>query len=95
MKDIKLFQDKIIKNDFSFNTKSCLSLINQNNLNDNKQYLDKLIRLRDKKIIKVVTGVRRCGKSTLLKQFEQYLLENGVVEEQIISIIFCNIIYIF
>ena len=52
-----------------------------------KQYLDRLIRLRDKKIIKVVTGVRRCGKSTLLKQFEQYLLENGVVEEQIISII--------
>lgn len=43
MKDIKLFQDKIIKNDFSFNTKSYLSLINQNNLNDNKQYLDKLI----------------------------------------------------
>ena len=43
MKDIKLFQDKIIKNDFSFNTKSYLSLINQNNLNDNKQYLDRLI----------------------------------------------------
>ena len=45
-----------------------------------KQYLDRLIRLRDKKIIKVVTGVRRCGKSTLLKQFERYLLENGGVE---------------
>lgn len=43
MKDIKLFQDKIIKNDFSFNIKSYLSLINQNNLNDNKQYLDRLI----------------------------------------------------
>ena len=56
-----------------------------------KQYLDRLIRLRDKKIIKVVTGVRRCGKSTLLKQFEQYLLENGVVKEQIISINFEDI----
>jgi hypothetical protein len=56
-----------------------------------KQYLDRLIRLRDKKIIKVVTGVRRCGKSTLLKQFEQYLLENGVVKDQIISINFEDI----
>lgn len=56
-----------------------------------KQYLDRLIRLRDKKIIKVVTGVRRCGKSTLLKQFERYLLESGVVEEQIISINFEDI----
>ena len=43
MKDIKLFQDKIVKGDFSFDHKSYLSLINQNNLNDNKQYLDRLI----------------------------------------------------
>ena len=43
MKDIKLFQDKIVKDDFSFDTKSYLSLINQNNLNENKQYLDKLV----------------------------------------------------
>lgn len=58
-----------------------------------KQYLDRMIRLKDKKIIKVVTGVRRCGKSTLLKQFEQYLLENGAVEEQVISINFEDIAF--
>lgn len=56
-----------------------------------KQYLDKLIHLKDKQIIKVVTGVRRCGKSTLLKQFEQYLVENGTSKEQIISINFEDI----
>lgn len=51
-----------------------------------KQYLDKIKKLRDQQIIKVVTGVRRCGKSTLLKQFQEYLLESGVSREQIIDI---------
>lgn len=58
-----------------------------------KQYLNKLIRLKDTKLIKVVTGVRRCGKSTLLKQFEQYLLENGISKEQIIIINFEDITF--
>lgn len=49
-----------------------------------KQYLDKLIKLKDKQVIKVVTGVRRCGKSTLLLQFQGYLREQGVDGEQII-----------
>lgn len=49
-----------------------------------KQYLDKLIKLKDKQVIKVVTGVRRCGKSTLLLQFQEYLREQGVDGEQII-----------
>ena len=40
-----------------------------------KEYLDKLIAFKDKQIIKVVTGVRRCGKSTLLEIFQNYLLE--------------------
>ena len=53
-----------------------------------KQYLDKIKKLRDQQIIKVVTGVRRCGKSTLLKQFQAYLLESGVSKEQIIAINF-------
>ena len=51
-----------------------------------KQYLEKLKKLKDQPIIKVVTGVRRCGKSTLLKQFQEHLLQTGVAKEQIISI---------
>ncbi|HQD39457.1 MAG: ATP-binding protein [Firmicutes bacterium] len=53
-----------------------------------KRYLEKLKKLKDKQIIKVVTGVRRCGKSTLLKQFQEYLKSCGVEERQIISINF-------
>ena len=40
---------------------------------ERKEYFDKLVGYKDKKIIKVVTGVRRCGKSTLLKMFQDYL----------------------
>ena len=53
-----------------------------------QQYLDKLIKLRDKQVIKVVTGFRRCGKSTLLMQFKDFLKECGVEDGQIISINF-------
>lgn len=53
-----------------------------------KEYLDKLIACRDKQIIKVVTGVRRCGKSTLLEMYQDYLKQQGVTEEQIIAINF-------
>ncbi len=52
------------------------------------QYLDKLKKVQNQQIIKVVTGVRRCGKSTLLKQFQNFLLESGVQPEQIIAINF-------
>ena len=45
---------------------------------ERKEYLDNLMSLRDKKIIKVVTGVRRCGKSTLFELYINYLRENGV-----------------
>lgn len=53
-----------------------------------KEYLDLLCRWRDKQIIKVVSGVRRCGKSTLFTLFKQNLLKQGVGEKQIISINF-------
>lgn len=53
-----------------------------------KQYLEKLKKLQDKQIIKVVTGVRRCGKSTLLQQFREYLTMNGADSAQMISINF-------
>lgn len=53
-----------------------------------EEYLNKLIALKDKKIIKVVTGVRRCGKSKLLEMYRKWLLEQGVEEERIVSINF-------
>ena len=58
-----------------------------------KEYLDKLIGFKDKQLIKIVTGIRRCGKSTLLEMFRDYLLENGVSKEQIISINFEDMDY--
>ena len=51
-----------------------------------KEYLDKIIALKDKQIIKVVTGVRRCGKSTLMELFKEYLRNNGVYDEQIVAV---------
>lgn len=57
-----------------------------------ERYLDKLIQLRDKQLIKVVTGVRRCGKSTLLLQFQNYLKKQGVAPEQIIALNFEDIV---
>lgn len=60
---------------------------------ERKEYLDWLIRQREKQIIKVVTGVRRCGKSTLFEIYHDYLLENGVEPTQIISLNFEDIEY--
>ena len=47
------------------------------------KYIDKLNKLRDKQIIKVLTGVRRSGKSTILKLYQEQLLKAGVKQEQI------------
>lgn len=51
-----------------------------------KEYLDRLIQWREKQMIKVITGVRHCGKSTLLKLYIDYLRSNGVEDEQIVII---------
>lgn len=55
-----------------------------------ENYLSILKNFKDQQIIKVITGIRRCGKSTLLELFIDYLKENGVEENQIISINFEN-----
>ena len=50
------------------------------------EYLNQLKRFKDKDLIKVVTGIRRCGKSTLFELFINYLKENGIKNDQIINI---------
>jgi predicted AAA+ superfamily ATPase len=51
-------------------------------------YLNRLIGFKDKQLIKVITGVRRCGKSTLLEIYQNHLLDNGILPEQIIAVNF-------
>lgn len=46
---------------------------------ERKEYMALLEKWRDKKVIKVVTGIRRCGKSSLLRMFREKLLEEGCV----------------
>ena len=53
---------------------------------ERKEYLEKLIRFKDKDLIKVVTGIRRCGKSTLFELFIDYLKQIGIKDVQIINI---------
>ena len=60
---------------------------------DRKEYLDFLVKSKDRQIIKVVSGVRRCGKSTLFEMYKDFLLENGVAKNQIISINFEDMDY--
>ena len=60
---------------------------------DRKEYLDFLVKSKDRHIIKVVSGVRRCGKSTLFDIYKDFLLENGVAKNQIISINFEDMDY--
>lgn len=52
------------------------------------EYLERLRNLRHKKLIKIITGIRRCGKSTVLEMFRDELLSEGVKKEQIIFINF-------
>ena len=60
---------------------------------DRKEYLDFLVKSKDRQMIKVVSGVRRCGKSTLFEIYKDFLLENGVAKNQIISINFEDMDY--
>ncbi len=54
---------------------------------ERKEYIQKLIRKKDNGRVKIITGIRRCGKSYLLFElFTRYLRENGVAEDQIIGL---------
>ena len=60
---------------------------------ERKEYLEALLSRKDDQVIKVVTGIRRCGKSTLLAQFQQRLLQDGISNEQIVSVNFEELEY--
>lgn len=53
-----------------------------------KEYLERLRNLKHKKLIKIITGIRRCGKSTVMEMFRDELIESGVDENQIIFLNF-------
>ena len=58
-----------------------------------EQYLNQLITFKDKSLVKVITGVRRCGKSSLLDLFEQHLLDSGVSKAAIVRMNFESLDY--
>lgn len=60
---------------------------------ERKEYLEKLKLWKDEQVIKVVTGIRRCGKSTLLMQYQDYLKQSGVEADRIIAINFEELEY--
>ena len=53
-----------------------------------KQYIEKLLSYKDQDLIKVVSGLRRSGKSTLLEMFRSELQKQGVKKKQIVSLNF-------
>lgn len=60
---------------------------------ERKEYLERLKLWKDEQVIKVVTGIRRCGKSTLLMQYQDYLKQSGVDADRIIAINFEELEY--
>ena len=60
---------------------------------ERKEYLDRLTQWKDEQVIKVVTGIRRCGKSTLLLQYQARLKADGISDEQIVSVNFEELEY--
>ena len=57
------------------------------------EYLNQLKKWKDEQVIKVITGIRRCGKSTLLEMYRDYLKSEGVSDDRIISINFEELEY--
>ena len=57
------------------------------------RYLERLRQWKDEQVIKVVTGIRRCGKSTLLAQYQDWLRASGVPAERIVSVNFEELEY--
>lgn len=60
---------------------------------ERKEYLERLFQWKDEQVIKVITGIRRCGKSTLLMQYQTWLKANRVSADQIVSVNFEELEY--
>ncbi len=60
---------------------------------ERREYLNRLIQWKDEQVIKVITGIRRCGKSTLLLQYREWLKSSGVSDAQIVSVNFEELEY--
>ncbi len=58
-----------------------------------KEYLNLLKKWKDEQVIKVITGLRRCGKSTMLALYQDYLRTQGVTDDQIIYVNFEELEY--
>ena len=54
------------------------------NLKNRSLYLNRLIGFQDTELVKVITGIRRCGKSSLMKLMIQHLKENEIQENQFV-----------
>ena len=63
-------------------------MIESHELKNRDRYLKKLIGFQDTEPVKVITGIRRCGKSSLLKLMIQHLRETGIGQEQIVEMNF-------
>jgi predicted AAA+ superfamily ATPase len=51
-----------------------------------QKYLQDLVNFKDKKLIKVIIGIRRCGKSTMFALYQEYLIQHGITAKQIINV---------
>ena len=70
-------------------------MITSQTLKERKIYLDKIIGFKDTEPAKIITGIRRSGKSSLLKLMVAHLKENGIQDEQIVEMnfeAFCEIL---
>lgn len=63
-------------------------MIDTHELKKRDRYLKKLIAFQDTELVKVVTGIRRCGKSSLLKLMAKHLKNSGISDEQIVEMNF-------
>ena len=63
-------------------------MIDTHKLKKRDLYLNKIIAFQDTEPVKVVTGIRRCGKSSLLKLMVLHLKESGITDEQILEMNF-------